>query len=153
MPSIVAGHLYTFLGVALVGMLLISTFSSYVTALRQIPEKEQLRNLLDYVAAKTLELVSQIKMAEGYSVANATLFLPSSLGNQDYWIRLNNDATRSWVEGGLGKICNQAVENRVFFPERFSSEGCYVGGYGSATICCYRDGSEIRLILNSGGRS
>lgn len=150
MPSIVTSHLYTFLGAALVGMLLISTLSSYVVALRQIPEKDQLRNILDHVAAKTIELASQIRTAEDiYSVASVVISLPLSIGSKDYWIRLGNDATRSWIEGGLGKTCNDLTGDKVFFPEHFLSEGCYFGGHGFAIIRCYRNGSEIKLSLGS----
>ena len=58
MPSIVPSYLYTFFALALIGTILIGTFSSLAASLKQIPEEKQLRNVLDYVAAKSLELVN-----------------------------------------------------------------------------------------------
>lgn len=149
MPSIVSSHLYTFMAAALVGMLLVSAFSSYVLAIRRVSEKEWLKNLLDRVAARSLELVSLTKTSQNPCTARVVVTMPSSLGNQEYWMRLGNDVSKSWVEGGLGKAHSFAGESRVFLPAKLSASGYYAGGEGMAVLQCRLNGSLIQLSLDS----
>jgi hypothetical protein len=146
LPSIIPSYLYMFAAMIAVGTLLIFSFNSYAATLRSVPETEQLDNLLNHVAAKATELLTQTKTD---SNARITLNLPIRIGDRDYWIRLQNDSIQSWVEGGFGEIWNDTVSHKVFFPNRPAVAGHYISGFGAAVLKCYMNGSVLQLLLTN----
>ena len=149
MPSIASTHLYTFLAMGIVSTLLICSFSIYASTVRTIPEIEQLKNILDHVAAKGNELLTLVTATN--STVQTLIQLPSTLGRQGYWIRVRNDTSNAWVEGALGQIREDGTEHRVFFPRSVWASGRYIGGYGPAILECYMNGSIPQLNLSSVG--
>jgi len=149
LPSIASSHLYTFLVMATVSTLLICSFSLYASTVRIIPEIEQLKNILDHVAAKGNELLTLVTATN--STVHTLIQLPSTIGHQEYWIRVRNDTSNAWVEGALGQIREDITEYRVFFPRNVWASGHYIGGYGPATLECYMNGSIPQLNLDSVG--
>jgi len=147
MPSTVPSYLYTFFALAIVGTLLICTFGSFSVSVRRAPENEQLKNLLEQVASKSCELISLV--VANNSTVNTSLNLPSTIGDKRYWIRLGNDTSSAWVEGGLGDVPSQ-TENRVYLPGLPQASGLYVSGNGSARLECYMNGSTLSLRLVGG---
>jgi hypothetical protein len=135
-----------FAAMTAVGTLLIFSFSSYATTLRSVPEMEQLDNLLNYIAAKATELLTQTKTN---SNTKFTLNLPSKIGDREYWIRLQNNTVQSWIEGGLSKIWNGSTSHKVFFPGSPVATGYYISGFGPAVLRCYVIGSVLQLVLTS----
>ncbi|MEM4704627.1 MAG: hypothetical protein QXJ02_06140 [Candidatus Bathyarchaeia archaeon] len=147
MPSIIPAHVYMFVATVAVGTLLISSFSSYANTLRHIPEKEQLGNLLQRVATKATEI---LVATNENSTTQVCLRLPTSIGNNQYWIRLKNDSVQIWVEGGLGRIWNGTTANRAYLPVRAIVSGEFLSSYGLATLTCYKNQSEPQLVLTTG---
>jgi hypothetical protein len=146
LPSIIPSYIYMFAAMTAVGTLLIFSFNSYATTLRSVPETEQLDNLLNHVAAKATELLTQTKINSNTRII---LNLPIRIGDRDYWIRLQNDSTRSWVEGGFGEMWNGTISHRVFFPNKPAVTGHYISGFGVAVMKCYMNGSALQLLLTS----
>jgi hypothetical protein len=132
-----------------VSILLVCCFSLYAGTVRSLPEIEQLKNILDHVAAKGNELLTLVTTTN--STARTIIQLPSTIGNQEYWIRIRNDTTNAWIEGALGQISENRTTYRVFLPRKASTSGYYMGGYGSAMLECYMNGSILQLNLSSAG--
>jgi len=149
LPSTIPSHIYTMVALAAVGSLLVATVNSYTTTLRTTSETQQLNNLLNQVAAKGSELLTIV--AATNSSTRVYLQLPAAVGYQQYWIRASNDSSSTWIEGSLGQITVNTAPNRVFLPEGTSASGYFVGGYGSAVLESYMNGSTTQLNLASSG--
>jgi len=149
MPSIATSHLYTFLTLTTVSILLVSSFSLYASSVRSLPEIKQLKNMLDHVAAKGNELLTLVTATN--STARTLIQLPSTIGHQEYWIRVRNDASNAWIEGALGQMRENRTSYRVFLPKKASTSGYYMGGYGSALLECYMNDSILQLNLGLAG--
>lgn len=149
MVSIAASHLYMFLAFVTIGALLISTFNSYSTILRSVPEQEQLKNLLERIVSEGNELLTLTLITN----SNESLFLdlPSKIGYNQYWMRIRNDSAKAWVEGCFGQIWNGKSAHKVTFPCQFSASGCFLSGYGVAKLECYLNNSVPQLCLSSKG--
>jgi hypothetical protein len=147
MPSIIPGYVYTFFALMIVGTLLISTFTAFAVSIKQDVEKEQLKNLLEYVAAESCELISTA--TTNNSTITVRLNMPSLVENRRYWIQLRNDSSLAWVEGGFGTSPVQ-TELSVFIPGMVSASGLYIGGYGVAVLECQVNGTITRLNLSGG---
>lgn len=149
MPSILSSHIYTLVALAAVGTLLVATLNSYTASLKTTSEIEQLKNLLNHVATKGNELLNTI--AATNSSAQVYVQLPSTIGYRQYWLRARNDSSSAWIEGSLGQITENGITHRVFLPKRTSASGYFVGGYGSAILESYMNGSTPQLNLTSLG--
>jgi hypothetical protein len=147
MPAIAPSYIYAFFALISVSSILISSFAAYATTLRTIPEMEQLRNLLEFVAAKGCELVALT--AATNSTSKATIQLPSSIGSKQYWIRLESDSSKAWVEGALGEIHEGRVVDRIYLPKAISVSGNYSSSYGPGVLECYMDVSTVHLRLST----
>ncbi|UCC32856.1 MAG: hypothetical protein JSW53_03385 [Candidatus Bathyarchaeota archaeon] len=146
MPSIAIGNFLTFIALTAAITLLVSSFIVYSVSIRVMPEIQQLKNILDHVAAKANELASLA------AVTNATtclfIHMPPSIGNQQYWMQLRNDSLNVWLEGALGQFGTQTTTYQVFLPREISASGQYVGGYGIAVLECQRDSTALQLVLS-----
>jgi hypothetical protein len=147
MSSVPISHLYTFLALTIVSIILVSSFSLYASTVRALPEIEQLKNILDYVAAEGNEILTLVTTTN--STVHTFIQLPSMIGHQEYWIRFRNDTSNAWVEGALGEIIGKGTTYQVFFPRKASTSGYYVGGYGYPILECYMNDSVLQLNLNS----
>lgn len=149
MPSITPSYLYTFIALIAVSGLLVFSFMNYAEALRVSSEVKQLKSLMDYVAAKSTELLTLSL------VTNATvevyLQMPTAIGNKQYWIQLDNDSANAWVEGGLGSTPVKGTDLKIQLPKETAVTGHYIGGYGAACLICYSSASVSRIQLNSSG--
>jgi len=147
MPSILPSYVYTLFASMIVGSLLIVTFSLSTVNIKNEAEEQQLKGLSEYVATKSCELLSTIK-TNRLSV-NFTLNLPSLIGNQRYWVKLENDSYSAWVEVGYGTK-PQSTEHRVPVPSDASVSGEFIGGSGSAILECYTQDAATYLKLAGG---
>ncbi len=145
MPAIAQSYIYSFFALIIVSTLLISSFATYTTTLRTIPEKEQLENLLNHVASEGYKLITLTTATN--STAEALLQLPATLGTKHYWIKLRNESSKAWVEGALGSIHEGIGTNRVYLPKTVSASGNYSSDYGPAVLECHNNSSTISLCL------
>jgi hypothetical protein len=146
-PSIIPSYVYTLFASMIVGSLLVVTFSLSTVNIKNEAEKQQLTGLAEYVATKSCELLSTIK-TDRLSV-NFTLNLPSLIGNQRYWVKLENDSFSAWVSVGYGTK-PQSIERRVPVPSDASASGEFTGGSGSAILECYSQDAATYLKLSGG---
>jgi len=149
LPSITPSYLYTFIALIVVSSLLVFSFMNYTEALRASSEVKQLKSLIDYVAAKSTELLTLT------SVTNATieiyLQMPTAIGNKQYWIQLDNNSASAWIEGGFGNTLVKGTDLKIQLPKEAAATGYYIGGYGAACLMCYSDVGVVRIQLNSSG--
>lgn len=135
MPSITPSYLYTIIALIAVSSLLVFSFMAYADALRVSSEATQLKNLMDYIAAKSTELLTLALTTNATS--EAFLQMPTVIGNKQYWIQFHSDSTRVWLEGGFGNTPMEGTEPRIYLPQEASATGCYIGGYGAACLKCH----------------
>ena len=147
MPSIIPSYVYTLFASMIVGSLLVVTFSLSTVNIKNEAEKQQLTGLSEYVATKSCELLFTIKTNR--LAMNLTLNLPSLVGNQRYWVKLENDSYSAWVEVGYGTK-PQSTEHKVPVPSDASASGEFIGGSGSAILECYTQDAATYLKLSGG---
>jgi len=149
LPSTLAGHIYTMVALVAIGTLLVTTLNSYTATLKATSEAEQLKNILNQVAAKANELITTA--AATNSSTRFFLQLPATIGYQQYWLRARNDSSSAWIEGSLGQMVEKTAPNRLFLPKGTSAFGYFVGGYGPAILESHMNGSTPQLDLASLG--
>lgn len=151
MPSITPGYLYTIIALIAVSTLLSVAFLAYTNAFRASSEMKQLKNLMDYVAAKGTELLTLA------STSNATtetfVQMPATIGDRQYWLQLRNSSAEAWLEGGFGNVPTEGTDLRVYLPQRTSADGYYLAGYGAAYLNCSETSGVFQLNLTSSRNS
>jgi len=146
MPSIVPSYLYTFFALTLIGTILIGTFSSFALSLKQIPEEKQLKNIIDYVAARSIELINCISTSNKNASLEAVLNLPARINHKHYWLRLDESSDHAFMEAGFGSNPTQAYF-KVYLPANVSVSGEIISGYGKVLLICRKTASGIYLNL------
>lgn len=149
MPVTISSHIYTFLALGVISLLLIGILSSSTIALREASEREKLRNLLQHIATEGTEIIALTAVTN--STIRISLLLPATIGNQQYWIRARNDSSRAWLEGSLGTVTENGAMFQIFLPKIASLKGLFVGGYESLLLESYLNSSSIQLSLDYGG--
>lgn len=151
MPSITPSYLYTFVALIAVSSLLIFSFMAYVNTLRASSETRQLKNLMDHVTAKSIELLTLVRSTNATS--ESFLTMPTSIGDKQYWLQFRNDSAKTWLEGGLGDVPIEGTELSIYLPQKILATGHYIGGYGSIHLKCYLDMSIPQIFLSNQGGS
>jgi len=128
-------------GALLIGASILSTIN-----VKNEADLQELKNIADYVAIRGFELVSLTKT--GNLTANAILNIPYAVGNQRYWLRLDNDSLKSWVEIGFG-VSPQPSGQRTYIPSQVSASGTYTSGAGTPVLECYQ--GFVTYLKISGG--
>lgn len=147
MPSIIPSYVYTLMASVVVGTLLIYAFDVSTVGTKNQAEKQQLKNIEEYVATKSCELVSATT-AENLS-ASLRLDLQPLIGDRRYWIQLGNDSFAGWVESGYGTTPD-LTEQQVPIPFEVSASGVYVSDSGSASLNCWANSTGTYLQLSGG---
>ena len=147
MPSIIPSYIYTIFASLIVSTLIIGMVGLATSNIRQEAEKQQLSNIADYVAAKSLELASSALANNLTSTVN--LDVPNLIGSKMYWIRIANDSSETWVETGFGTTVMPNDQKREIPLEAFAS-GTYVSGSSLAFLRSYTDSQGIHLELIGG---
>jgi len=147
LPSIIPSYIYTLFACIAVGALLIYASSISSISVKNEADLQELQNIADYVAATSFQLVSSTQTNN--LTANLMLSIPSTVGNQRYWVQLENDSFRSWVNVGFGTT-PQTSDQRTYIPFEVSASGDYVSGAGMPVLRCYSDGSTTYLEISEG---
>lgn len=129
------------------GALLIYASSLSSISVKNEADLQELKNIADYVATTSFELVSSTKTNN--LTANLMLSIPATVGNQRYWVQLGNDSFRSWVNVGFGTT-PQPVGQRTYIPSKVAAFGDYVSGAGIPVLTCYNNGSATYLEISEG---
>jgi len=146
LPSIIPSYVYTLFACMIVGALLIGASSLSTINVKNEADLQKLKNIADYVAIRSFELVSSTKTNN--LTAEAILNVPNAVGNQRYWLRLGNDSLRSWVEIGFG-VSPHPSGQRTYIPSQVSASGTYTSGAGTPVLECYQ-GSVTYLEIFGG---
>ena len=144
MPTIIPDFVYSLFAALIVGVILVSCCSAATSAIRVDADKQQLRNIDEYVAAQSLTMLSH-----GGNI-NQTftqyLDLPSEIGNQRFWIRLTHDSSTTWVESGFGgEVLSSEI--KVDVPATLTASGSFVSGSGRALLQCHIENGVASLTL------
>ena len=145
MPSQATNYFYTLVAMGVISLMLTNAFEGQVGALEGVAEKKELRRLMEAVAAEGTELAS-ITEATGATV-KVNIETPTSLGNRQYWVRLESDGSRAWVEGGFGEPWTGTLLSETYLPWNVSASGTYRGGYGTLSLNCTDQGSGPVLVM------
>ena len=147
MPSITPSYLYTLAAIITVASLLVLSFIAYSNSISTLSEATQLKNLIDYVAAKGTELLTFALATNATS--EVYIQMPTTIGNKQYWLRLRNNSASAWLEGGFGNTPMEGTDLYAYLPKEASATGIYVGGYGAAYLKCSLVADVPRLYLSS----
>jgi hypothetical protein len=143
----IPSYVYTLFASLIVGSIVICACGLSTLNLKNEAAQQQLSNIAEYVATESLELTSHAQ-ADNLT-ATLSLTLPTSVGDQRYWIQIKNDTSRTWVEVGLGTT-PLTSQQRTYIPADVSASGTYVSGLGVATLECTSDSSGVYLALSGG---
>jgi hypothetical protein len=145
MASIVPSYIYALFASIIVGTIVIGACGLSTANIKNVADNQQLANIADYVAAQSSELILKATRDN----ANTTVYLnvPSTIGNQKYWISLTSDTSKTWVTAGFGAIRN-STDSMAFIPAEADASGVYTSHSGLAILKCETDGSNIILTLH-----
>jgi len=81
---------------------------------------------------------------------NTTQFLniPSSIGNQRFWIQIANDSSGAWIESGFGTTPS-SNNLQMNIPANFDASGYFISGSGRAKLQCQFENQIATLTLTS----
>jgi len=149
MPSVVASYVYTFAALVAVSALLIFSVNSYAYSLRAASEQNQLQSILTGVAAKANEAL--ILVTTNNASLTVTLNMPTTIGDQYYWLQIHNDSSKAWVEGALGEFREGLDGLKIVIPNYAVMSGYFISADEIATLHGYMDASTPQLELASSG--
>jgi hypothetical protein len=130
-----------------VGALLIYASNLSSISVRNEADMQELENIAEYVATTSCQLVS---LTETNNVtANLMLNIPAIVGNQRYWIQLDNDSSRGWVNIGFGTT-PQLGGQITYIRFKVAAFGDYISEAGMPVLRCYNNGSATCVELSEG---
>ena len=145
MPSIIPSYVYSLFAALLVGSIIVYSCSLSALSIKNEAATQQLRNVGSYVVAQSLTLITQTSQNQ-----NTTQFLnvPSSIGNQRYWIQIANDSSGAWVESGFGTA---VTSSQIHFdiPVSVTASGIFICGSARPLLQCHFEGGTPVLTLTS----
>jgi hypothetical protein len=146
-PSIIPSYIYTLFASIIVGTIVISACGLSTVNIKNEAEKQQLSNIAEYVATESLELVSQASSENLTSTLH--IDVPQLIGNQRYWIKMENNSAKAWVEVGFGTTVLSS-EQLAYIPSEVTVSGTYISGSGAAILECFSNSSGVKLNLSGG---
>jgi hypothetical protein len=146
MPSIIPGYMYSIFAALIVGSIIVYACSISTLSVRNQANDQQLKNIDEYVATQSLTLLSQT--SENNQNSTRFLDIPSSVGNQRFWISIANDSSGAWVESGFGTIVS-SKNSQINIPATVVASGYFISGSGRAILQCYFENQTATLTLAS----
>ena len=146
MPSIIPGWVYSIFAALIVGTIIVYACSISTLNVKNQANSQQLKNIDEYVAAQSLSLLSHT--TENNQITTQFLDIPSSIGNQRFWIRIANDSSGAWVESGFGTtLSSNSLQMNI--PANFDASGYFISGSGRAKLQCQFENQIATLTLTS----
>jgi hypothetical protein len=146
MPSIIPGYVYSIFAALIVGAIIVYACSISTLNVKNQANSQQLKNIDEYVATQSLTLLSQTR--ENNQNATRFLDIPSSIGNQRFWISIANDSSGAWVESGFGTT-GSSKNSQINIPANVDASGYFISGSGRAILQCYFENQTATLTLTS----
>jgi hypothetical protein len=147
MPSTIPSYIYTLFASIIVGTLIITTCALATLNVKAEAENQQLSNITDYVATKSMDLISGAP-ADNLD-SKLLLDIPSLIGNQRYWIQIQNDSSSAWVTAGFGEMALQSAQ-KSYIQSDVVASGFYISGSGPVFIEYQTNSTGSYLTLNGG---
>lgn len=145
MPSQATNYFYTMVAMGAIALMITNAFELHSSSLKATSERQELKRLLETVAAEATELVALTEATN--ATTKISMQAPQMIGNKRYWIRLVSDSSEAWVEGAFGDPWTGAPDLRIDLPWDVSASGTYKGGYGTLSLNCTLQGADPVLIL------
>jgi len=149
MPSVIPSYVYTLFASLIIGTLIITTCGLTVANLKRQAEEQQLFKIAEYVAVKSMQLTSH---APADNLTSTThLDIPPLIGNQRYWVQIENDSSKVWVEVGFGTTV-LSTDKRVYIPTEVLASGNYISGSAATAFLQYEwsiSGANLNLFGGS----
>jgi hypothetical protein len=139
--------LYTIFATIIVGTLVIAMCALAAADIKAQAEKQQLSNIASYVATKGMDLVASAP-AGNFSL-KAALDIPALIGNQQYWIQIQNGTSKAVVNVGFGTSAVSSGQGAVI-PAQVYASGVYVSGSGAAFLQYQSNSTGVYLTLFGG---
>jgi len=146
MPSIIPGWVYTLFAALIVGTIIVSACSLITVNIKNEAQNTQLTNIDEYVATQSLILLTHT--TQDNQSGTQFLDLPSSVGNQIYWVYIANDSSGAWVSSGFGSTASSS-QPRIYIPAEVAASGIYISSYGRPFLQCYCANQTSSLTLSS----
>jgi hypothetical protein len=146
MPSIIPGWVYSIFAALIVGAIIVYACSIVSFNVKNQANTQQLKNVEEYVATQSLSLLSHT--TENNQNTTQFLDIPSSIGNQRFWIRIANDSSGAWVESGFGTTLS-SNNLQMNIPANFDASGYFISGSGRAKLQCQFENQIATLTLTS----
>ena len=146
MPSIIPGYVYSIFAALIVGAIIVYACSISTLSIKNQANNQQLKNIDEYVATQSLTLLSQT--IENNQNSTRFLDIPSSVGNQRFWISIANDSSGAWVESGFGTTVS-SKNPQIDIPANVVASGYFISGSGRAILQCYFENQTATLKLTS----
>jgi hypothetical protein len=143
-PTTIPPYVYSLFAALIVGSIVVYACATTTTAIQSRAQSQQLTNLNQYVAAEALSLLSHT--IQDNQTASRYLDLPSSVGNQQYWISLDTESSGAWVHSGFGDAVHP-TELSVYVPAEVVASGAFVGGQGRPMLLCHFENQVSTLTL------
>ena len=146
MPSIIPGYVYSIFAALIVGAIIVYACSISTLNVKNQANTQQLKNIDKYVATQSLSLLSHT--TENNQNTTQFLDIPSSIGNQRFWIRIANDSSGAWVESGFGTTVS-SNNLQMSIPANIDASGYFISGSGRAKLQCQFENQTATLTLTS----
>ena len=146
MPSIIPGWVYSIFAALIVGAIIIYACSISTLNVKNLANTQQLRNIDEFVATQSLSLLSQT--TENNQNTTQFLDIPSSIGNQRFWIRIDSNPSGARVESGFGTTVS-SNNIQMSIPANFEASGYFISGSGRAKLQCQFENQTATLTLTS----
>jgi hypothetical protein len=144
MPSIIPGYVYSIFAALIVGAIIVYACSISSLNVKNHANNQQLKNIEEYVATQILSLLSHT--TENNQNTTQFLDIPSSIGNQRFWIRIANDSSGAWVQSGFGTtLSSNSLQMNI--PANFDASGYFISGSGRAKLQCQFENQTATLTL------
>jgi hypothetical protein len=145
MPSEVTNYFYTIIVMGTIAFIVTGAFNTHAAGIQITAETQELKNLLESVAAEGAELIA-LTEATG-ATTKVSMKLPVHIGEKYFWLRLRSDTTGAWVEGAFGAPWKGDPLHAVEIPGVMLVSGTYKGGYGTLSLSCTDQGEGPVLTL------
>lgn len=144
MPTTIPSYLYSLLASLIIGTILISAVSVETLQIRNNAKDQQLKTIEQYVAAQTLQLISQTTLEN--QTCTQHLNIPPAIGNERFWINLTNNTQTAIIETGYG-LTITPTDKTLTLPTKAQATGTYVSGQGHPVLQCHYENQTITLTL------
>ena len=146
MPSIIPGYVYSIFAALIVGAIIVYVCGISTLNVKNEANNQQLKNIDAYVATQSLKVLSQT--TENNQNSTQFLEIPSSIGNQRFWIRIDSDSSGAWIESGFGTIVS-SKNPQITIPAKVDASGYFISGSGRAKLQCHFENQTVTLTLTS----